>query len=65
MLPSIGGGRLQIAGRAECNALLGAVAMVLFTLHLRPGPHQFEGWFRDGDGSEGRPPLERAILTTC
>jgi hypothetical protein len=65
MLSSIGGGRLQITGRAKYNARLGVVAMILFTLRFRPGPHQFEGWFRDGDGFEAQQKAGEVSCQEC
>jgi len=54
MLFSIGGSRLQIMGRAQYNANGSEmVSMILFTLRCARG-HQFEGWFRDGDGFEAQ-----------
>jgi hypothetical protein len=49
----IGGGRLQLTGRAGYNGRSEVVAMILFTLRCARG-HQFEGWFRDGDGFEAQ-----------
>ena len=53
MLSCIGGGRLQITGRAEYNTWLEVVSDDFIYAALRPG-HQFEGWFRDGDGFEAQ-----------
>src|SRR5215472_9443334 len=65
MLFSIGGSRLQIMGRAQYNANGSeVVSMILFTLRCAHG-HEFEGWFRDGDGFEAQQKAGEIACPDC